>query len=248
MKAMIFAAGLGTRLRPLTDHTPKALIDVGGKPMLQHVIEKIAASGINDIVVNIHHHPDKVKSFLDQFHPSGTNIAVSDESDCLLDTGGGVVKALPLLGVTDDVLLHNADILSDFDLEEMMAFHKETKADITLLTAHRPTSRYLLFGPDGRMTGWENIGTGEIRSPYSEETTRHSERLGFGGVHILSPRALKIIRDYKPSDKKFSLTPFYIEKCDQLDIRSFTPAGPFQWFDIGKPETLEKARKSTFVC
>lgn len=248
MKAMIFAAGLGTRLRPLTDHTPKALIEVGGKPMLQQIIEKIAACGINEIVVNVHHHAGKVKDFLKELQPEGITIRISDESDTLLDTGGGIVKALPLLGFEDDVLFHNADILTDFDLTEMMEFHKETGADVTLLTARRPTSRYLLFWKDGRMTGWENTKTCEIRSPYPETVTQHSDRLGFGGVHILSPSALKMIDHYRQRDDKFSITPFYIENCDKLDIRSFSPSGSYRWFDIGKPETLDKARESLSKC
>lgn len=241
MKAMIFAAGLGTRLRPVTDTIPKALIEVGGRPMLARVIDRIAGAGINEIVVNVHHHAEKVKEWLAANTPEGVTIDVSDESELLLDTGGGVAKAIPLLGTDDDVLLHNADIFTDFDLREMIAAHTEAGADATLLADKRKTSRYLLFGPDGRMTGWTNISTGEIRSPFGTGITSSSRPLAFGGVHIISPRILCSLAAYAERGQKFSITPFYISGCAEFDIRAFTPAAPYRWIDIGKPETLAKA-------
>ncbi len=242
MKAMIFAAGLGTRLRPLTDTVPKALIEVGGITMLERVIRKIAAAGISEIAVNIHHHAAKVRHFIETHHIEGVSISVCDESEMLLDTGGGVAAAAPLLGYDDDILLHNADILTDFDLGEMMTSHTSSGADATLLADTRNTSRYLLFDHSGKMTGWQNTSTGEVRSPFGDIPTDSYRHLAFGGIHIISPNTLRTIASYSQANPVFSITPFYTNMCGTLDIRAFTPSAPYSWFDIGRPETLAKAR------
>ena len=191
MKAMIFAAGYGKRLAPLTDTTPKPLIDVGGRPMLAHVIEKIKAAGITTIVVNIHHLGSLIRTYLDENAYFGLNILISDESEQLLDTGGGLVKAATMLD-GDDVLLYNADILSDFPLPEMITAHYSTSADVTLLMSNRQTSRYLLF-LNGKMCGWKNVATGEIRTPYPDVVG--CIPLAFGGVHLLGPKAIGLLKD-----------------------------------------------------
>ncbi len=240
MKAMIFAAGYGKRLAPLTDSIPKPLIDVGGHTMLARVIDKIKAVGIDSIVVNVHHLAGKIRHYLDENDNFGLDIKISDESQRLLDTGGGLVKATPMLD-NDSVLLYNADILSDFPLDGMITAHNSSHADVTLLAATRDTSRYLLF-EDGKMKGWTNTATGEVRSPYSDVAACHT--LAFGGVHILSPDAIDSLKDYAQlRGDVFSITDFYIQRCDSLDIRAHTPAKTFTWFDIGKPSTLEMARR-----
>lgn len=240
MKAMIFAAGYGKRLAPLTDSTPKPLIDIGGRPMLARVINKIKEAGIDSVVVNVHHLAGKIRHYLDENDNFGLDIKISDESQRLLDTGGGLVNAAPMLD-DDTVLLYNADILSDFPLKEMIAAHNSSCADVTLLAAPRDTSRYLLFD-DGRMKGWKNTATGEVRSPYSDVAA--CKPLAFGGVHILSPDAIDTLKDYaRQQGEVFSITDFYIQCCDALDIRAYTPDRPFTWFDIGKPTTLEMARR-----
>lgn len=240
MNAMIFAAGYGKRLAPLTDTTPKPLIDVGGHPMLYRVIDKIKAEGISTIVVNVHHLAYKIRKYLEENDNFGLNILISDESPSLLDTGGGLVKASTMLD-SDDLLLYNADILSSFPLKEMIAAHKSSSADATLLVSNRETSRYLLFS-DGRMKGWKNVTTGDIRTPYHD--VDDCTPLAFGGVHILSPNVIGSLKEYaRHRGEVFSITDFYIQCCDSLDIRAYTPGQPFTWFDIGKPATLEMARK-----
>lgn len=240
MKAMIFAAGLGTRLRPLTDSIPKALVPVGDKPMLQHVLEHMRLAGIREVVVNVHHFPDMIRQFLAANGNFGLEISVSDERDCLLDTGGGLVRAIPLLDDREPVLLHNADILTDLPLPEMIEFHENHMPDATLLAWDRESSRRLLFDSGGAMKGWCNMATGEIR-PSSLDSQGLSP-LAFGGIHVVSPSLFPSLEEYaRRKGPVFSITPFYVEACQTRDIRAFTPNEPFDWFDIGRPESLRKA-------
>lgn len=145
MKAMIFAAGLGTRLRPLTDHMPKALVPVAGKPMLERVILRLKEAGFNEITVNIHHFGEQIIDFLRTHDNFGTEIHISDERGMLLDTGGGIKKARPFLDGQEPFLVHNADILTDIDLAGLYRHHLESDAESTLLVSERKTSRYLLL-------------------------------------------------------------------------------------------------------
>jgi len=240
MKGMIFAAGLGTRLHPLTLTRPKALVEVGGETMLGKVIAKLKASGINELVINVHHCSDMIKQYIAQNDSFGLKIDISDESDCLLDTGGGLKKAVPFLLGDTPVVVHNADILTDFSLEEMMTRHEDTGADVTLMVSERESSRHLLFNSDGRMCGWHNNKTGEYKP--SGLVSSGLREFAFGGVHILSQKALNVLREYAPESNVFSIVPFYIDKCKELDIRCYEPKGEFSWFDIGRPATLEAAR------
>ncbi len=234
MIGMIFAAGLGTRLRPLTDTTPKALIEVGGEPMLSRVIRRMRAAGIDEIVVNVHHHARMVKEFL-----AGSGVEISDESDMLLDTGGALVKAFPMLAGRGDVLIHNADVWTDLPLESMIEAHSKSGADATLLTRNNPSARALMWNDQGRLAGWANLSTGEVRPPGLD--TSSLTPLGFGGIHILNEQALNRLVGYAPA-QKFSITPFYADCCGNLDIEAF-PVGEYRWIDIGKPESLAEARR-----
>ena len=237
MKAMIFAAGLGTRLGDITRRKPKALVEVGGEPMLKRVILKLKSAGIRDMVVNIHHHADAIRNYLAENSNFGVNIIISDESDCLLDTGGGLLKAREFLQGDEPILVHNADILTDFDISEMLHSHIESDAQITLLVGERPTSRYLLFDPDMRMVGWENIRTNEIRSPFTDINSMPVRRLAFGGVHIVNPEIFTVLAEYT-YEAKFSITPFYTDSCSTLYIKGFIPDTSYNWIDIGKPDSL----------
>ena len=168
MKAMIFAAGLGTRLKPITDTMPKALVPVGGEPLLHHVICKLRDAGYTHLVVNVHHFAGQIREYL-ATHDFGVSIAISDESAQLLETGGGIAHAAPLLLPCEDpILIHNVDILSNLDLAW---FRSEVRPSAlsTLLVSERETSRYLLFGEDMRLMGWTNVTTGEVRSPFPAE-------------------------------------------------------------------------------
>lgn len=164
-QAMILAAGLGTRLRPLTDTMPKALVPVGGKPLLAHVIDRLQAAGYERLVINVHHFADQVEQYLCAHQNFGLDIAISDEREQLLDTGGGLKKAAPLFDPDEPILIHNVDILDNVDYEWLRRQHLPEE-DAVLLVSRRKTKRYLLFDNAMRLMGWTNIETGEVRSPF----------------------------------------------------------------------------------
>ncbi len=153
-----------------------------------------------------------------------------------------MVKAATMLRGDGPVVLYNADIFTDFPLREMMERHCASGADVTLLADSRETSRYLLFDASGRMTGWRNVSTGETRSPFPAEVTDGSRQMAFGGVHIINPYVIDSMAEYMP-EGKFSITPFYIHACRELDIRAYTPSGSYTWIDIGRPASLARARE-----
>ena len=239
MKAMIFAAGLGTRLRPLTDNMPKAMVPVNGVPMLQRVIENLATHGFNDIIINIHHFGEVIIDFLNKNNNFGLNIAISDERNLLLDTGGGILSAKDFLNDGEPFIVHNADILSTLNLSDMYRHHCESDADITLLIKSRKTERYLLFDEKNYLQGWINKKTGETRPECFDISNHKYQEFAFGGIHIISPTVFKALENYS-NEPKFSITPFYIDKCRELNILGYNPSG-YEWFDIGKPETLALA-------
>ena len=174
MKAMIFAAGLGTRLKPLTDTIPKALVPVGGRPLIEIVIDRLKTAGFDDIVINVHHFADMIEEYVRSRHDFGIRIRFSDERDTLLDTGGGILHAKSLLEGAGHFLVHNVDILSDVDLKSFAA-SAASDALATLLVSRRQTSRYLLFDNGMHMAGWTNVSTGEIRSPYAGDGKAYVE-------------------------------------------------------------------------
>ena len=239
MKAMIFAAGLGTRLRPLTDNMPKALVPVAGKPMLERVILRLKEAGFNEITVNIHHFGEQIIDFLRAHDNFGTEIHISDERGMLLDTGGGIKKARPFLDGQEPFLVHNADILTDIDLTGLYRHHLESDADATLLTNHRKTSRYLLMDQDNRLCGWTNLSTGEVLPKELNYPSDHYQLQAFGCVHVLSPSIFRYMEDERWTGK-FSIIPFYVDICPKARIQGF-PIDSENWFDVGKPETLAKA-------
>ena len=243
MKAMIFAAGLGTRLQPLTLTMPKALVPMRGKPMLQHVIEHLRDAGFNDIVVNVHHFGEQIIDFLSANHNFGIDIHVSDERDLLLDTGGGILKAREWLDGDEPFLVHNADILTNLDLRKFYNKHVESGADATLLVKSRKTQRYLVFNQENtKLCGWINKSTGETR-PQGFVPADNQVELAFGGVHMISPTIFDALQDFT-TEKKFSIIPFYVANAQNLDIRGYAPAADsYQWFDVGKIETLQQAEK-----
>ena len=239
MKAMLFAAGMGSRLRPLTDHTPKALVPVGGKPMLEHVILKLIAAGFDHIVINIHHLGGQIIDFLRERRNFGIRIDISDERDYLLDTGGGIKKAARLLRGDEPFLVHNVDILSNVDLRELYETHRRTNPLATLLVSQRDTSRYLLFDNEDKLRGWKNRATGEVKSliPYFEPD--RYQAYAFAGIHVLSPRVLELMEEWTG---KFSIIQFYLSVCARQDIRAYK-AKDLRLLDIGKPDTLALAEE-----
>ena len=240
MKAMIFAAGLGTRLRPLTNDRPKALVEVGGKTMLERVIIKLAKAGFDDITINIHHFGEKIIEFLELNENFGLNIHISDERDMLLDTGGGILKAQPFLDGDEPFLVHNADILTDIDLNAMYQRHIESGAMATVLVKDRITSRYFVFDDDYRLQGWINKSTGETR-PAAFVHREGLNELAFGGIHVISPSIFEPLEEYSQGQAKFSITPFYVAECHTHLIKGYVQDSPYTWLDVGKPETLVQA-------
>lgn len=240
MKAMIFAAGLGTRLRPLTNDRPKALVEIGGKTMLERVIIKLAQAGFDDITVNIHHFGEKIIEFLEQNNNFGLNIHISDERDMLLDTGGGILKARTFLAGEEPFLVHNADILTDIDLRAMYQRHIESGAMASVLVKNRQTSRYFVFDDNYRLQGWINKSTGETRPPeFIHREGLHE--LAFGGIHVISPSIFDPLEEYSQGQAKFSITPFYVDECQTHLIKGYVQDTPYTWLDVGKPETLCEA-------
>lgn len=236
MNALILAAGLGTRLGSLTADRPKALVNVAGRTMLEHQILKLRKAGFDHIFVNVHHFAGQVKNFLGQSQYS--DIIVSDESDMLLDTGGGIRKAFHLVSDDSPLLVHNVDIFSDTDLRGLYQTHVKSGADVTLLTANRSTSRYFYFDDAMRLRGWGNEKTGETRSPFSDFDKSQYRPLAFQGIHVLSRSALSLLD--KVEEERFSITDFYVNCASMLNLKAIDGSGE-DWVDAGKPEALQKA-------
>ena len=210
-RAMVFAAGLGTRLKPLTDTMPKALVPVAGKPLLEHALEKLKDSGIRDVVINVHHFADMIEEWVNQ-HPMGMNVWFSDERAALLETGGGIKHAAHLLkDATEGFLIHNVDILSDLDIHWFIS-QARPGALSNILVSERVTKRYLLFDDEMRMVGWTNVETGEVRSPYPGLDPSRFRKYAFSGVHLISDRIFTIFDD-DGWGERFSIIDFYINEC-----------------------------------
>lgn len=235
---MILAAGLGTRLKPWTERHPKALVPVGGIPMLQRVIDNITHQGIERIVVNIHHFGEQIIEFL-KSNDFGVEIQISDERGTLLDTGGGLLHAKDLL-CTDNspILIHNVDILSNADLRTLMATHIKSDADATLLVSNRTSSRKLIFTDDLTLKGWHNLSTDEFR-PDNIRVDCNDTELAFSGIHIINPSCIsEMIR--KGYSGKFPIMDFYLQQAENFIFKGYNDSN-LQLIDIGKPDTLAQA-------
>lgn len=242
MKAMIFAAGLGSRLKPLTDTMPKALVSVVGRPMLEHVIVKLKASGFTEIVINIHHFGEQILDFLKANDNFGLTIHISDERELLLDTGGGVKKARSFFENSDEpFLVHNVDILSDIDLKELYESHLQNGGAATLLASRRKTSRYLLFDAEKKLCGWINKDTGQVKPEGFHYDESFYQEYAFSGIHVLSPSIFQWM-DASRWEGKFSIMDFYLATCQQTNFFGYLVEN-LQLIDIGKPETLAKAEE-----
>ncbi|WP_294544833.1 nucleotidyltransferase family protein [uncultured Bacteroides sp.] len=242
MKAMIFAAGLGSRLKPLTDTMPKALVPIAGRPMLEHVILKLKASGFTEIVINIHHFGEQILDFLKTNDNFGLTIHISDERDLLLDTGGGVKKARTFFENSNEpFLIHNVDILSDIDLKELYDYHLQNGGVATLLASQRITSRYLLFDTEKKLCGWINKDTGQVKPEGFQYDESLYQEYAFSGIHVLSPAIFQRM-DTPLWEGKFSIMDFYLATCWQTDFLGYLSDG-LHLIDIGKPETLDKAEE-----
>ena len=236
MNAFIFAAGLGTRLKPLTDTMPKALVPVAGKPLLAHVIEKLKAAGCKKIVINIHHFGEMIMDYVKENNNFGIDIVFSDEREMLLETGGAIKHAVDLLG-DETFLIHNVDIMSNVDLKALWSEHINSGSAATLLVSKRNSSRALLFNKESNLTAWTNKNTGEVKTPYENIEIACLEEFAFSGIHVFSPQLFKYFGEYP---EKFSIIDFYLNTCKAEKIKAFTQDG-LQLLDVGKLDSLEKA-------
>ncbi len=230
---MIFAAGLGTRLRPLTNEIPKALVPVEGVPLLELAIQRIAAIGIREIVINVHHFAEKIIDFIQQKDQFGLQIHISDEREQILETGGGLLKAAPLLK-DGPFLVMNADILTNLDLSKMIAIHKQNDALATLAIRDRKSSRYLLFDDNRQLAGWENKKTGEQKI---SRVTNTQKAFAFSGIHVIDPAIFELM---PTALSKFSIIDTYLEAAITQKIIGY-PHNEDLWLDVGKPDQLAKA-------
>lgn len=237
--AMVFAAGMGTRLKPLTDTMPKALIEVGGKPLLEHVLLKLCNAGFNRVVINVHHFSEQIIAYLNE-HSFDMDILISDESRELLETGGGIKFAEHLIGHDAPFLVHNVDILSNLDFEKFYLSHRKNSL-ATLLVSNRTTCRYLLFDHGMRLVGWTNVDTGEVKSPYKNLNVNACQKLAFAGIHVISPRVFELMNLWHG---KFSIIDFYLSVADKEPIYGFNDTH-LELIDVGKLDTLAVA--DTFI-
>ena len=237
MQAMIFAAGLGTRLKPLTDRIPKALVSVGGEPLLKRVIFQLKDAGFTRIVVNVHHFSNQIIDYLHDNDNFGLDIHISNETDKLLETGGGIKKAWPLFDQTEPILIHNVDILSNVDLNKFYQIESRDMVAARLLVSERKTKRYLLFDDTMRLVGWTNIETGEVKSPYQDLDPKKYKMYAFSGIHMVAPSLFPLMDD---EPDKFPIMDFYLKHCDKVRIEGYVK-NDLKLMDVGKQETLREA-------
>lgn len=235
MQAIIFSAGLGTRLKPITDTLPKALVPVAGKPLLQWNIEKLIKAGCSRIVVNVHHFPEMIRNFLAENSNFGIEIHISDETDAILDTGGGLLKASEFFSSDEPIVAHNVDVISSIDIKELVNIHRTNKALATLVVRNRQTQRYLLFDEQMLLAGWKNMATGEIRQA-REFSAEKLKSLAFSGIQVLSPEIFPLITQ----TGKFSIIETYLELAKFNRIAGFEDHSEL-WMDLGKIEQFKEA-------
>ena len=239
MKAMILAAGLGTRLRPFTDDRPKALVEVAGRTLLDITLARLRTFGVREVIVNVHHFADMVIEYLKQHDNFGMRIEISRE-EVLLDTGGGLKKAayffLEEPNEDEPFILHNVDVISTIDLGRMVQFHKERQALATLAVQERKTSRYLLFDEQGRLCGRRAGRDGALELVRS---CQQIQALAFSGVHIISPRLLSMMME----DGVFSIVPTYLRLAAHGESILGFRADEYYWLDLGRPENVARAER-----
>ena len=235
LKAMILAAGLGSRLKPWTDKQPKALAVVNGKSLLERNIQYLQRYNVREVVVNVYHFADQIIDAVEKNKGWGSEVIFSDERDEVLETGGGFLKAAPLLQDAKTIVLMNADILTDLNLQSLVGYHQDKKPLATLATTDRKTSRYFLFDRGNNLCGWRNIITGEEKSSDLSSDLQKEEK-AFSGIHIIEPEIFSLIKQRG----KFSMIDVYLDLMDEQTIKSFDHSET-RFVDVGKPESISRA-------
>ncbi len=234
-KAMIFSAGLGTRFKPWTDTHPKALALINGKPLLQRNIEYLQQYGIREVVVNVHHFADQIVDAVNMNKGWGSNVVISDETNEVLETGGGLLKARPLLEGKDPFVTLNVDILTNLDINKLLAFHTQHKPLISFGVTNRKTSRYFLFDENNRLCGWRNTNTGEEKIVVQKNDLIQK---AYSCVVVFQPEVFKLVKQ----TGKFSLTETYLDLAKNNLILGYDHSGD-KLVDVGKPESVAVAEK-----
>jgi len=235
MRAMILAAGLGTRLQPLTDNLPKALVKIRDKTLLEIAINNLVRNGFDKIIINVHHFADQVIDFIGQ-NNFGADITISDERDKLLDTGGGLKKASHFFNDGNPFLLYNVDILSNLDIKTLYQANLKSNSIATLTVRDRESSRYLLFNSENILCGWKNTKTGELISSCKIDLLHE---FAFSGIHIINPEVFSLM----PDDDVFSMIDLYLDIMRDNKIIAHIDNDSF-WLDVGKTESLKIAEEN----
>lgn len=234
MKAMIFAAGLGTRLGKITKSVPKALVDINGKSVLHRAVEKCSAAGFSDIIINVHHFADLVEEEVARLNNIGYKVSVSDERDMLLENGGGLFKARAFFD-DNPFLLYNVDIVSDLDLRYLYKYHIDKGGIATLAVRHRPGKRFLLIDSKGQLRGWRNVSTGEEILTSGQLPDLHE--IAFSSMHIVDPEIFNLM-----NEGRYTLIDLYLRIASDENVFTVTHDEGY-WIDIGTPQSLEYVRK-----
>ena len=238
MKAMILAAGLGTRLKPWTDHHPKALALVNGKSLLQRNVEYLQQFGIKEVLVNVHHFADQIIEAIKLNKGWGSDITISDETNEVLETGGGLKKAAWYFLEEESFVVMNADILTNLKLDAMIAAHQENQSLATLAISDRNTSRYFLFDQSNHLKGWRNVNTGEEKPANISVQIPGLKQMAFSGIHVIQSSLLPLIE----REGKFSMVDIYLDLCNEQRISGYDHTGAIL-LDVGKPENIIKAEQ-----
>ncbi len=240
MNALILAAGLGTRLKPLTDNIPKALVKVNGIPLIQHLLDRLNNDGFDNVVINVHHFAEQIVNYINNIKTKGVNIVISDESKLLLDTGGAIKKAARLIDLKNALLVHNVDIFHNISLKDFYEKYANY-ADAVLIVSKRMTSRYLLFNENNRLVGWINMKTGEIRSPFEEVKNNPAafNRYAFSGIHLLNKDIVEYMDNW---GERFSVIDFYLDACVNYSIVGIVYPD-LNLLDVGKIDSLKIAER-----
>ncbi len=242
INAMIFAAGQGSRLKPLTSYCPKALVRVAGKPLLEMALRKMEGLGVQKTVVNVHHHSSQIFDFLKTFHSPKMEVLISDEPEELLDTGGGLLKARGLFDPQTPILIFNVDIITNADLKAFIDAHLQGESLASLMVKSRKASRYLLFDEDMQLAGWRRAGGDEEILIHPEQTLKP---FGFQGIHIVNPAIFELMDEQ--AQLKFPIVPFYLKLARNYPVMG-RESPDATWFDIGTPQKLARAEAFLNAC
>lgn len=234
MNAMILAAGLGTRLKPLTDNKPKALVEINGQTLLELAIKKLQRHGFNNIILNVHHFPDMIVHYLKSHNNFGSEIFISDERKLLLDTGGAIKEIEKHIDFKFPILVYNVDVITNLDLQTLYNYHSSSDNLATLAVRNRETTRYLLLDRDNVFCGWKNKITNEER--IVRDYAGKLNEFAFSGIHVVNPSIFSLM----PVEKKFSIIDLYLKLAPNFLIKGYDHSDT-EWIDVGKLKNLEAA-------